>query len=320
MSKSKQIWLTVASCIIVIGILFFLIVMTILEWDFSKLSTVSYEKNDYTISESYRDISIVASNADVEFIQNKNIATTIICYEETGARHSVHVNEGRLEVLQENEKKWYEKINIHFGNPKITVILPNACGQVSVKTGTGDVILPDDFTFDRIDVSVSTGSVRCGADTLEETKIRTSTGRIHLFDSHCGKLSLRTTTGNISVEKTYCEDDAYFEVSTGKTYVYDFYSRHLTSKGDTGDIHLIKVTPLKLSVVRSTGDVLLEECDASEIFVETDTGDVEGTILSEKIFETTSDTGKIEVSKTASGGLCKIATDTGDIKIFVKNK
>ena len=105
-----------------------------------------------------------------------------------------------------------------------------------------------------------------------------------------------------------------------KTNVYDFYSRHLTSKGDTGDIHLIKVTPLKLSVVRSTGDVLLEECDASEIFVETDTGDVEGSILSEKIFETTSDTGKIEVSKTASGGLCKITTDTGNIKIFVKNK
>ena len=59
----------------------------------------------------------------------------------------------------------------------------------------------------------------------------------------------------------------------------------------------------------------MKECDAAEIFVETDTGDVKGSLLSEKVFIPKSDTGDIKVPKTVTGGRCEITTDTGDIKI-----
>ena len=51
--------------------------------------------------------------------------------------------------------------------------------------------------------------------------------------------------------------------------------------------------------------------------IKTDTGDVEGSLLSEKIFFPESDTGKIDVPKTTSGGKCEINTDTGNIKIRI---
>jgi len=60
-------------------------------------------------------------------------------------------------------------------------------------------------------------------------------------------------------------------------------------------------------------------CDAGEIVIETDTGDVEGTLLSDKIFITETDTGRIDVPKTTTGGRCQITTDTGDIKIKIVN-
>ena len=52
--------------------------------------------------------------------------------------------------------------------------------------------------------------------------------------------------------------------------------------------------------------------------VNTSTGDVNGTLLSEKIFITDTSTGRVSVPKTTSGGKCEITTSTGDINIGIK--
>ena len=61
-----------------------------------------------------------------------------------------------------------------------------------------------------------------------------------------------------------------------------------------------------------------DACDAAEIYVKTDTGDVTGTLLSDKKFFAESDTGKVSVPKSVTGGRCEISTDTGRIDITVK--
>ena len=71
------------------------------------------------------------------------------------------------------------------------------------------------------------------------------------------------------------------------------------------------------SLVRSTGDIAFDGCDAAELLVETDTGDVTGSLLSEKVFFVTTATGKKEVPETVTGGKCKITTDTGDVTITI---
>jgi hypothetical protein len=47
---------------------------------------------------------------------------------------------------------------------------------------------------------------------------------------------------------------------------------------------------------------------------------VKGSLLTDKIFVTQSDTGKVDVPETVSGGKCKVTTDTGDIRIEIVNK
>ena len=71
------------------------------------------------------------------------------------------------------------------------------------------------------------------------------------------------------------------------------------------------------SIERSTGNVTFDGCDAAEIWVETDTGDVTGTFLSEKCFLAKTDTGTVAVPKSTAGGKCEVTTDTGDIKLNV---
>jgi hypothetical protein len=52
--------------------------------------------------------------------------------------------------------------------------------------------------------------------------------------------------------------------------------------------------------------------------IETSTGSVKGTILTPKIFMIRSDTGKINVPETTTGGICRIRTSTGNISITIK--
>ena len=93
----------------------------------------------------------------------------------------------------------------------------------------------------------------------------------------------------------------------------------LTSTGSTGKITLNNVVANDLlQIERSTGDVRLENCDAGEIKIKTSTGDVTGTLKSEKIFFASASTGKVRVPKTASGGICEITTSTGDIEIEIE--
>ena len=73
----------------------------------------------------------------------------------------------------------------------------------------------------------------------------------------------------------------------------------------------------KFLIKRSTGDIRFDNSDATEIFVETDTGNVTGSLLTDKVFITQTDTGNVNVPKTVTGGRCEITTDTGNIKIIV---
>ena len=58
-----------------------------------------------------------------------------------------------------------------------------------------------------------------------------------------------------------------------------------------------------------------KDVDAKDVSVTTDTGDVRGNLLSDKIFFTRTDTGEISVPQTTTGGKCEIMTSTGDIRL-----
>ncbi len=302
MSKKTKIWLTVATSLTLIGCIIFGGSMTMMKWDFYKLSTVKYETNSYEINENFENISVVADTADIEFALSENGKTTVVCREETKAKHSVAVKDGALTVEVEDTREWYDhiRIGIVFDSPKITVYLPaGEYGVLTVNGKTGGVKIAKNFKFESIDASVTTGVVKNYASAIGAVKLKTDTGSIGIENSSAASFELSVSTGKVNVGNVTCKNFA--------------------SNGKTGSITLENVIASeKLSLERSTGSVKLDGCDAAEIFIKTNTGSVTGTLLSEKIFITKSDTGSIKVPQSTSGGKCEITTDTGDIRISVK--
>lgn len=319
MSKVTKTWLITAAILVVAGFFVFMLVIRGYMGNFTKV-LVKYETNEYTMDENYKNITVVTDTADIVLVPSEHETHSIVCYEPQNVKHAVSVKDGTLFIEVTDTRKWYEYLRINFRTPKITVSIPQGeYGSLVIKGDTGDVDIPKAFTFEEATVALSTGDVDFCATVLKQLTVKTSTGDIEVEKTTVGALDLLVSTGEITAENVFCEGNAKISVSTGKTDLDNVTCKNLTSTGDTGKIVLNDVIVTeKLLINRSTGDVTFDGADAKELFVKTSTGDVRGTLLSEKVFITQTDTGKVDVPQTVSGGKCEISTDTGDIKLSIK--
>ena len=319
MRSAKKIWLIVAAALVVLGLLICTVVMSIFGWNFKKLSTAKYETNEHSVTDAFNNISIDTRTADIEFLPSDNDTCSVVCHEMVKAKHSVFVEDGTLKIKLNDERKWYDFLSIGFDSPKITVYMPaGEYGMLYINNRTGDINITGSFGFESIDILVSTGDVSCGASVAGCLSIETSTGNIRAENLYCGSAVLTATTGKINLSNLQIDGDLAVGVSTGNTVISSLSCNNFKSSGSTGNITLNSfIARGGMSVSRSTGNVQLNDCDASEIYITTDTGNVKGHLLSEKVFITNTDTGRVDVPKTVNGGRCEITTDTGNIEITV---
>lgn len=317
MTTATKVWLIVAASLCLLGIIIFGGIVAMANFDLSMLSTSKYTTNEHIITDSFSDIDISSNTADIDLIPSDDGKCRIVCYEEENASRAVSVNNGVLSVKVVNEKKWYHYIGIYSGTPKVSVYLPeDEYGALTISGSTGSINIPDDFSFGDVAITLSTGRISYYADSKDLT-LTATTGDITAKDIECKNASLSVSTGRVTLSDVEC-NDLSVKVSTGKAKIENVECDSFTSTGNTGDITLNGLICKKLlSLERSTGDVELHGCDAGELKIVTDTGDVYGSLLSEKVFITSSDTGDINVPKTTTGGKCEITTDTGDIEIEI---
>lgn len=296
MSKRRLfILLALALCL---GAILFAGVMTMLNWDFRRLSTVKYETNEHRVTEAFDSIRISSDTARIILLPSEDGQTTVICHERTKSPHAVSVRDGVLTVELTDHRRWYDYIGLDFGSPTVTVRLPiGVYAELSVKTKTGGISVPSGFSFSNVSLLASTGSIA-------------------LESSVSGNLSVKVNTGRIRISNTSVSGNAFFESDTGKITITHLTCHSLSAEVDTGDLILEDVLASdRLSLESDTGDVRLTRCDASDIDIETDTGSIIGTLLSEKLFDAKSDTGRVRTPEPSGTERCRLRTDTGRIEI-----
>jgi len=274
MRKSEKNWLRVGAVLIISGLFLFALVMTLNGWDFTKLNASPYETNIHEVTETFQHISIATGTADICLVPSDDQTCRLVCHEPENARHTVVVEDDTLVIRMTDEKTWYKHID--FVSPTLTLYLPESeYGQLHIDESTGEVEIAHPFSFDGVEISVTTGDIR-------------------LENISAGAVSLSVSTGDTHLSYVACHS--------------------LTSTGSTGDAILTRVTANeKMTLNRSTGDIKLERCDAGDIYIQTSTGDVTGSLLSDKIFTVHTNTGHISVPDIHTGGRCEIRTSTGDI-------
>lgn len=302
------------------GIAVFAAAFAFAGFDFSRLSISKYETNVYAVDGEFKNIGIETAEADVVFKPSEDGKTRVECTEREKAKHSVGVENGTLKITVEDRREWYDHLDVFSKPQSMTVYLPEGeYSALKVACRTGDVTVPEKFSFGEADLSTNTGDVELRADVDGAVSIAASTGSVKLSGVAVGSAEISASTGRITVESVSAEGFVSVKYGTGKTAFSDVACKDLTAKGGTGEAVLKNVSATgSLKVETGTGDVTLERCDGGEIFIKTSTGDVTGSLLSDKIFSAHTSTGRVNVPDTASGGKCEIKTSTGDISITIE--
>ena len=153
MNKETKRWLFIAGSLVVLGLILFAVVMTMLKWDFTELSTAKTETNTHQITEEFRNMSINTDTADIGFAKSDDGKCKVVCTELEKVKHSVSVQDGTLSIKAVDERNLFDYIGIYFNKTQITVYLPqNEYETLSISSSTGNVELPKNLKFKSVDI------------------------------------------------------------------------------------------------------------------------------------------------------------------------
>lgn len=321
MKNKVNLWLLIGGGLILFGGIIFVITMSFLDWDFKKLSTVEYETNEYEINEGFKNILIDTNTTDIILLPSEDEKAKVVAYEEEKINHIAKVEDGTLKIERNDTRKWHEKLQpFNFDSSKLTVYLPKASYEsLKIDSSTGDIKIPQNFTFRNIEIDTSTSDVNCSASSSGLLKIKVSTGDICVDGAFYAEMNIKASTGDIKLLGTACIGKISLEVSTGDISASTITCNEFTATGSNGDITLGNVIATsKMQIKTGTGDISLDRCDSYDINLKATTGDIEGSLLTDKIFDADASTGDVSVpANVKDAGKCTIRTTTGDINIKI---
>ena len=322
MKKSTIIMFIIAGAMVLFGAGLFAGAMSTDGWRFEGLSTWDFVYNTYDVDEAFTDVCIESDTADISFAKAKNGKCYVDYQGYAYSECQVEVVDGTLHIKLLDTREWYEYISISFYTQSavLTIYLPeDAYETLTIKESTGDVNIPEYFTFESIELEASTGDLTVCCDIAGTCSITTDTGDVEVQSVSVGALAIRTSSGDITVTDVACAGNTGVNVGSGKVNLTNVTCLDLTTTGGTGDITLRNVVASgDMDIERGTGDVTFDGCDAASMQITTNTGDVTGTLLSDKIFVYKTDTGKVRLPQTTTGGTCNITTSTGNIILAIQ--
>ncbi len=277
--------------------------------------------NTHEVSEEFSKVNIDVDISDVVFVTSENGEKKVVCEEEKDVVHTVKVENDTLTVTYDDQRAWYEKwFNWSFVKRSVKVYLPaTTYSDCVIHSSTGEVTVGSGFTFANMDVKTATGNIKVSTQVTEDIKVNTSTGNINVEKSNPTSLDIKSSTGNITLSDMEVQDHITLKCSTGNIKADDIKAKSWESQCSTGGVSLTNTIVEKhMSVKTSTGEIRLNDCDAETLYLKSDTGSIKGTLLTSKDFYASSDTGKVTVPHSTTGGKCEIETDTGEINISIK--
>lgn len=318
--------LLTAVILIVIGCVTFVIALAAAGWDIGKIgvNNTDMEKHVYTPGEEFTEISVALSSEDLKFALAEDGVCRVETYTHKKAVPTVEIVGGKLQVSVADNRSWNEHV-VFFscGNvgASVTVYLPQkAYDSMQVTIGSGNTEIASCGRFGRITVGGASGNILCRDAEAETLTLGTASGNIEVRNLSFSAAELSTASGNI-LFKSSAVTDAHVTAHTasGRIQLKDMACGGLNLETASGEVALEGVTASGAAHITTTsGAVRFRSSDAASIKVKTTSGDVSGTLLSDKIFATHTQSGWVDTPASASGGLCEIETISGSVRISVQ--
>lgn len=317
MNAFKKTSIRVAVAAIIIGLIISVSAFAALGFDPQKLNTVETALKTHVVDEPFERIRIEGADCDVRLAASEDGACSVTAPEGEGLKCAVSVEDGVLTVRREDARKWYECIGISFGTETLTVLLPRTeYAALWVQTASGNIEVPDSFSFAEAEITSASGDVRFSARVSGALRVETVSGRLNLERVRAAEISAASVSGDAVLSRVETEGALSLRTVSGDDALSDVRCGNLNSVSTSGDQRFSGVIASgALQVSSTSGEIALNDCDANALELESTSGDVRGDLRSDKIFSVETRSGDVRVPASTSGGICRVRTVSGDVHL-----
>lgn len=300
MKQFQKKYAAAALTLIAGGILIALCGMLAMGFDFTRMNTLNTVTNTYDVAEAFSDISVVGAECDIRLLPSEDGTCQVVCTESDRIDHSVEVVNGTLNITRHDRRSWYMHFGVYWGSMEILVYLPvSELGALNATSVSGNIEIPEDFSFETAALQTTSGDITCFAPVKKDLSAGTTSGNIRLGGSVCETLSADSTSGSINISDVRCLNADAGTVS--------------------GSLKLSGVVADEIIRTESvSGDIDLYRCDADALILSSTSGDIEGSLLTDKSFDVHTTSGDVSLPQTSADKTCDVSTVSGDITFSIR--
>ncbi len=329
MSSLKKKILIVCASVTGAGLILLLGLFIKIKFNPVELNDVKQKIKTYDISDEYSNIYVETKDADVRFIVSENGRTTVTCIDGT-VKDTVGVSSKGLTVISEKKKKTGTIFNPVFdfrkdNAPDITVSIPYMkLGDIAIITENGKIEAEDFFLSETVNASLVTknGEINYCMNTTGKCFIENEKGKIAVKGLQCDSADVKIESGEISLTGSDIKGEINLKAESGEFIAEDVECENLIAESDKCDLYLKNFrSRVAVNVKENSGNIKIRKSDANIFVIDSKSGNVNAEFTSPKIYTVESKSGKINIPESLSGGMCKINTDSGNVRVsIVKEK
>lgn len=294
-------------------------------------------RKKYDISDFFDDIFVSVINADIKVKASENGEYGVEFFGEEAEEPTVSVQNNTLSVISnEQSKSFFNKFMC--SDAVVTITLPERkFSELSLSSKNGDISVLPGLEFERAKCESVNGNIKIESQVRKKSKFKTMNGDATVKFLACEEITVVAVSGDITCSflensgsidiKTVSGDIALTAVKAVSLQLKSTSGDILLSKAElsselyadsvSGDISLKEIKADSINAKTTSGDISLIKSDASSLLFKSSSGDISGSLLSEKRFTAQSTGGDIRVPGSSGGGTCEARTISGDIKFTI---
>ena len=303
---TKKSFIITAFVLILAGGLLFLFALSRVGFDVKKFGSKTYETEEISLTEPFTSVKTDLMDCSLILSADPFDHPRAVVTCSGDALVTLTVERGVLTLTQKDTRPWYRRIGFfEFGGASVELYLPPELRpDLHAETMSGDVRAGGTVGFGSALVKTVSGDIDWNGAAADKIEIRTTSGDISLYKASVpGGITVDTTSGDVSVKDCETTSTLFVHTTSGDIQLKNAASEDpLTVETVSGECKAEGVTVGNVANLKSTsgdmmlgdfivqgtchikttsGDVHFLRCSSEDFRVETVSGDVTGTLLTE---------------------------------------
>lgn len=202
--KRMNKFLAVGVAVLIIGVVVWVIGMSIIGWDFSRLDNTKYTAKSYACEDEVQSISVSLSSFPLTVKKGERVSLDY--YEADNSEVFVEEKDGVLSVVEKYKYRPFANtlFNVGRGSHKFTLTVVSGA-KLEINGNNSDISI-EDIEFDEFSLNSTNANIRFTRVQFGKLKIDTTNCDITLNDCKASDMEVEST--NLDITAKNCEFDS----------------------------------------------------------------------------------------------------------------